>query len=379
MTSLSIKSHFRKLRDPRRRHCRDHLFLDIIVIAICAVIGNADSWRAIALWGRTHETWLRRFLALPYGIPCHDTFRRLFQRLDSTGLQTCLRQWLLEVTGVLKVSHIAIDGKTLRSSGTSTLGPLHLVSAWATDHHLSLGQVAVDAKSNEITAIPQLLETLDLHGALVTIDAMGCQKTIAEKIVDRGGHYVLTVKDNQEHLREDVEECVDHVLEHGVEGRDYYTHSETGRGHGREETRCYVVVPVVPETQSIRDLEKWPKLRVLGVCFCERTVQGKTSLESRYFIGSKNARARYYGRALRNHWRIENNLHWQLDVSFDEDGNQTADRQAAANLAMVRKLALTLLKRHPGKGSLRNKRQQAGWDSAFLEEVLRGAGSLQNV
>lgn len=376
MTGLSIKSHFRQLRDPRRRHCREHRFLDIIVIAICAVIGNADSWRAIALWGRTHETWLKRFLALPNGTPCHDTFRRLFGRLDSTVWQTCLRQWLLALSDVLKVSHIAIDGKTLRSSGSSTLGPLHLVSAWASQYHLSLGQVAVAAKSNEITAIPQLLETLDLHGALVTIDAMGCQKAIAKKIVDRGGDYALTVKDNQEHLRADIEERVGQVLENGEEGRDYHTYTQMERGHGREETRSYVVIP---EPQGLRGQEEWPKLRVVGVCFCERTVQGKTSFESRYFIGSKNARARYYGRALRHHWRIENNLHWQLDVSFDEDDNKTANRCGAANLAMIRRLALTLLKRHPGKGSIRNKRQQAGWDTDFLEEVLRGFGSSRNV
>jgi predicted transposase YbfD/YdcC len=235
-----------------------------------------------------------------------------------------------------------------------------------------LGQVAVDAKSNEITAIPQLLETLDLHGALVSIDAMGCQKAIAEKIVKGGGDYVLTVKDNHEHLRQDIEECIAQVIEEGVEGRDYYSYERVEHGHGREETRCHVVVP---NPQGIRGQEEWAKLRVVGVCFSERTLQGKLSFESRYFIGSKRAQARYYGRVLRNHWRIENNLHWQLDVSFDEDGNQTADRQGAANLAMLRKLALTLLKRNPGKGSLRNKRQQAGWDADFLEEVLRGAGA----
>jgi predicted transposase YbfD/YdcC len=375
MTSLAIKTHFRKLRDPRREHGREHLLLDILVIAICAVIGNADSWRAIALWGRTHQTWLKRHLSLPNGIPGHDTFRRLFERLDATALQTGLRQWLLELSGVLKVGHIAIDGKTLRSSGSSTLGPLHLVSAWATQYHLSLGQVAVEAKSNEITAIPQLLELLDLHGALVTIDAMGCQKAIAQKIVNSGGDYLLTVKDNQEHLREDVEQCVTQALEHGVEGQDYYSHTQEERGHGRVETRSYVVIP---EPVGIRDQEEWAKLRVVGVCFCERTVQGQTSLESRYFIGSKKAQARYYGRMLRNHWRIENNLHWQLDVSFDEDSNQTANRQGAANLALLRKIALTLLKRHPEKGSLRNKRQQAGWDMNFLEEVLRGSGNLES-
>jgi predicted transposase YbfD/YdcC len=374
-SSLAIKAHFRNLRDPRRRHGREHLLLDILVIAICAVIGNADSWRAIALWGRTHEKWLRRFLSLRHGIPCHDTFRRLFERLDATAFQTGLRQWLLALRGVLKVSQIAIDGKTLRSSGSSSLGPLHLVSAWATQYHLSLGQVPVDAKSNEITAIPQLLEMLDLHGALVTIDAMGCQKAIAQQIVARGGDYALTVKDNQEHLRQDLEACVTAALEQGVEGHDYYTYESTERGHGREETRCYVVIP---EPQGIREADAWPKLHVAGVCFCERTIEGKTGLEARYFIGSKPARARFYGRALRNHWRIENNLHWQLDVSFDEDSNQTASRQGAANLAMVRKLALTLLKHHPGKGSIRNKRQQAGWDTDFLEEVLRGSTNVEN-
>jgi predicted transposase YbfD/YdcC len=375
-SSLALKSHFRKLRDPRRRHGREHRLLDIVVIAICAVIGNADSWRAIALWGRTHQAWLKRFLALPNGIPCADTYRRLFERVDGTVFQSCLRQWLLEVSGVLKVSHIAIDGKTLRSSGSASMGPLHLVSAWATEYHLSLGQVAVEAKSNEITAIPQLLEVLDLHGALVTIDAMGCQKAIAKKIVERGGHYALTVKDNQAHLRQDIEACVAQVVEHGVQGRDYHTYEKVERGHGREETRCYVVIP---DPEGIRDQQEWPKLAVVGVCYCERTVHGKSSFESRYFIGSKKARARYYGRALRNHWRIENNLHWQLDVSFDEDSQQTAHRQAAANLALVRKHALSLLKRHPGKGSLRNKRQQAGWDTDFLEEVLQGSGSSENL
>jgi len=339
-SSLAIKAHFRKLRDPRRRHGREHLFLDILVIAICAVIGNADSWRAIALWGRTHETWLRRFLTLRNGIPCHDTFRRLFERLDPAALQTCLRQWLFALRGVLKVSHMAVD-----------------------------------AKSNEITAMPQLLELLDLHGALVTIDAMGCQQAIAEGIVARGGDYVLTVKGNQEHLREDLEACVTTALEQGVEGHDYYTYEATERGHGRAETRCYVVIP---EPRGIRDAGAWPKLQVAGVCYCERTLRGKTSLEARYFIGSKPARARYYGRALRHHWRIENNLHWQLDVSFGEDSNQTANRQGAANLALVRKLALTLLKHHPGKGSIRNKRQQAGWDTDFLEEVLRGSSKAEN-
>jgi len=374
--SLCIKSHFRTLCDPRRRHGREHRLLDIIVIAICAVIGGANSWRAIALFGRTHRSWFKRFLALPNGIPSYHTFARLFQQLNPQAFQTCLRQWLLDLSGVMKAPHIAIDGKTLRGSASGTLGPLHLVSAWATQYHLSLGQVAVDAKSNEITAIPELLGLLELHGAVVTIDAMGCQKAVAEKIVQQGADYVLTVKDNQPHLLEDIQGCLEQAFEHGVEGRDYRCYQETERGHGREELRSYVVVP---EPDGIRNREDWPKLRVVGMCYCERTVRGKTSSEARYFIGSKQAGARYYGRVLRDHWRIENNLHWQLDVTFDEDRNTTAARQGAENLAMLRRLALVLLKRHPDKDSLRNKRLRAGWDTEFLEEVLRGSENSAKV
>jgi predicted transposase YbfD/YdcC len=370
--SLSIKSHFRKLPDPRRRHCREHRLLDILVIAICAVLGGANSWRAIALFGRTHQVWFKRFLALPNGIPSYHTFARLFQQLDPQTFQTCLRQWLLDLSGVVKIPHIAVDGKTLRGSASSSLGPLHLVSAWATQSHLSLGQVAVDAKSNEITAIPELLELLELHGAVVTIDAMGCQKAIAEKIVQKKGDYLLTVKDNQPHLLEDIQGCIEQVLEHGIEGRDYQCYEQTERGHGREETRSYVVIP---EPGGIRNQQEWPKLRVVGMCYSERTVQGRTSGEARYFIGSKKAGARYYGRVLRDHWRIENNLHWQLDVTFDEDGNTTVDRRAAANLAVLRRLAVVLLKRHPDNDSLRNKRLRAGWDTEFLEEILCASGN----
>ncbi len=368
---LCIKSHFRKLRDPRRRHCQEHRFLDVIAIAICAVIGNANSWKGIALWGRTHHVWLKRFLALPNGIPSHDTFERVFQRLDGQVFQVCLREWLLALSGALKISHIAIDGKTLRGSRQGSFGALHLVSAWATQHHLSLGQIAVDTKSNEITAIPKLLETLDLHGALVTIDAMGCQKEIAEKIVGKGGDYLLTVKDNQARLRKDIEECLTQYMEGDEEDKAYTTYESKEKGHGREETRHYVVIPV---PAKILQNHPWAKMRVIGMCSSERTVNGKTSNETRYFIGSKKASARYYGYTLRKHWGIENNLHWQMDVSFAEDANHTVARQAAANLALLRKVALSLLKRHPSKEGIGNKRQQAGWDMPFLEEVLCGNG-----
>ena len=374
--SLAIKAHFRKLRDPRRRHGQEHRFLDILVLGLCAVIGGANSWTGIALFGRTHQTWFKRFLALPNGIPSHDTFERVFRRLDPQAFQACLRQWLLALTGALSVRHIAIDGKTLRGSGAADLGPLQLVSAWASAQQLSLGQVAVAADSNEVTAIPPLLELLDLKGALVTLDALGCQKAIAEEIVTRGGDYVLTVKGNQGQLLDDIQGCLRRALDDGVEGRDFAIYAKAARGHGRQEQRSYVVIR---HPKGIGQEAEWPKLSVVGLCQSERTVAGKTSSEVRYFIGSKQAGARFYGRCLRNHWRVENNLHWQMDVTFAEDQNRTAQRQAAENLALMRRIALTLLKRHPSKESVRNKRLQAGWDTKFLEEVLRASANLDNL
>ncbi len=377
-TRLALKSHFRKLKDPRRRHGQQHRFLDIIGLAICAVIAGAETWKEIEAFGRRRRAWLKRFLALPNGIPSHDTFERVFSGLDPAAFQACLRGWLLELAGALGLSHVAIDGKTLRGSGApgAGLGPLHLVSAWATRYHLSLGEVAVDAKSNEITAIPKLLEALDLHGALVTIDAMGCQKDIAEKVVARGGDYVLTVKANQEALLADIQECVNETLDHGVEGRDYQLYEKEESGHGRQERRSYLVIP---EPEGIGQRAAWAKLRVVGMCTRERTEGGKSSTEVSYFIGSKKAGARTYARVLRDHWRVENNLHWQLDVSFGEDRSRTAQRQAAASLATLRRLALALLKRHPSKASIHNKRMQAAWDAQFLEEVLTSGANSESL
>ena len=222
-TSLSIKRHFRKLKDPRRRHRRRHLLLDVLVIAICGVISGCNSWSQIAAFGRKRHAWLKRFLTLPEGIPSHDTFERLFERLDPVVFQNCFREWMLALAGAVGTQQIAIDGKTVRRSGTADLGPLHLVSAWATKNHLSLGQVAVDERSNEITAIPKLLELLDLHGALVSIDALGCQKEIAAKIRAQGGHYLLTVKANQEQLLTDIQNCFEKACETDFVGLDHDT------------------------------------------------------------------------------------------------------------------------------------------------------------
>ncbi|OAI45627.1 hypothetical protein AYO44_12620 [Planctomycetaceae bacterium SCGC AG-212-F19] len=372
--SLSIKAHFRNLKDPRRKHGQRHRFLDIMVIAICAVIAGANSWTDIAAFGRRRRAWLQRFLDLPNGIPSHDTFERVFQLLNPAAFQACFRQWMLALVETVGCTQIAIDGKTLRGSGSADLGPLHLVSAWATANHLSLGQVAVAAKSNEITAIPKLLDLLDLRGALVTIDAMGCQKAIAAKIREGGGHYVLTVKDNQEHLLADIRDCLIRADERDYRGVTVDKYQTVEEGHGRQEKRSYLILH---EPEGMRERAAWRDLRVIGLCYSERTVNGVTGTETRYFIGSKKATARCYGQALRNHWRIENCLHWQMDVGFREDEQQTRERNAAQNMALLRRLAVGLLKR-AGTGSIANKRLQAAWDTDFLEEVVRGSGSLVN-
>jgi predicted transposase YbfD/YdcC len=367
---LAIQTHFRNLKDPRR--CPRHLLLDIIAIAICAVICGANDWQQIVTFGQQRRTWLQRFLALPNGIPCHDTFERVFERLNPRVFTTAFQRWMQALADTLGVKQIAIDGKTLRGSAAPAkgLGPLHVVSAWATENHLALGQVAVDGKSNEITAIPQLLELLDLHGALVTIDAMGCQKAIAQKIIDGGGDYVLTVKDNQEHLLADIQQTLMEACDQEFAGMKHDTYETQERGHGRVEYRCYTVLH---STEGIRNAAAWAGLTTIGVCYSTRTVGDKTSEEARYFIGSKQASARTYGNALRHHWGIENSLHWQLDVTFREDSSRIQARHGAENFDLLRKLALVLLKRHPCKESIACKRLHAALDVNFLAEVIQQA------
>jgi len=372
--ALSIPKYFRKLKDPRRAHRRLHRLQDIIVIALCGVIAGAQDWQEIETFGRKRLAWLKGFLPLPHGAPSHDTFERVFDRVNPQAFQACFRAWVQAVQEALAIKQVAIDGKTLRGSGSAKLGPLHLVSAWATAQRLSLGQVAVDAKSNEITAIPALLDLLDLGGAIVTIDAMGCQKAIAQKIIDRGGDYILTVKENQEHLRADIQQAFLQASERDFAGLEHDTYETRERGHGREEYRCYTVLH---DTGGIRHADAWAGLTTIGLCYSQRIEQGVCSEELRCFIGSKKASAKVYGKALRNHWGIENALHWQLDVTFGEDHNRVSKRNAAENLALVRRLTLSLLQAHPAKLSIAKKRFAAALDPDFLEEILRGDGILE--
>jgi len=371
LSKVAIRMHFTSLKDPRVRGRTQHRLIDLIVIAICGVIADCDNWREIELFAQQRAAWFKRFLSLRNGIPSHDTLERVFDRIDPRAFALCFVGWVQALSECLPVSHIAIDGKTARRSfdETSGLGPLHLVSAWATQQHVSLGQVAVDGKSNEITAIPQLLQLLDLKGALVTLDAMGCQKDVAEQIVAGGGDYVLTVKDNQQRLRQDIQTTIEQALDGRLPPASVSQHESRDRGHGREEVRSYIVVSCL---EHIRDRALWSKLHVVGMCYHERTVKGKTSTETRYFIGSRPMSARRYGQTLRNHWSIENSLHWQLDVTFGEDNNRVQKRHGAANLSQLRRSALSLLKQNCSKLSLKGKRKKASLNTAFLVEILRG-------
>jgi predicted transposase YbfD/YdcC len=369
-TPVTLKHYFRRLKDPRRVHRRQHLLLDIVVIAICAVLCGANTWPEVVTWAHYRRDWLQRLLSLPNGIPSHDTFERLFDRLDPLAFQKCFRDWIVAVCDSLELRHVAIDGKTLRRSSTDKLGPLHVVSAWATANHLALGEVAVAEKSNEITAIPRLLELFDVAGALVTIDAMGCQKEIAKKIRARGGDYVLTVKDNQPNLLEDMQRCFTEAFNQEDKRLDHWETHE--KKHGRSERRSYTVLR---DPDGIRDSAAWQDLHVIGMCTSERTIGADTSVEVRYFIGSRRAGAKVYGKAVRGHWGVENGLHWQMDINFGEDASRIRRRGGAENFAVLRRIALSLLKQHPAKMSIACKRLAAATDTDFLEEILKLAGN----
>lgn len=373
-SDLSIVRAFAKLKDPRRSHRRLHLLQDIIVIALCATIANAQDWQDIEVFARNREAWLKTFLKLPNGIPSHDTMERVFNRIDPRAFQACFRVWVAALQQTLRIKHVAIDGKTLRGSGSVQLGPLHIVSAWATAERLSLGQVAVDAKSNEITAIPALLNLLDVHGAIVTIDAMGCQKAIAQKIVDRGGDYILTVKENQEHLYNDIHAALMLTDESVLAGLEMDTYETRECRHGREEFRSYTVLH---HTAGIRNADAWANLTTIGMVYSERTVNGVTTDEIRYFIGSRKASANVYGNMLRGHWGIENSLHWVLDVAFAEDNNRVTKPHAAENLALLRRLTVSLLQAHPAKLSIAKKRYAASLNPAFIQEIIAADGILE--
>jgi predicted transposase YbfD/YdcC len=372
----SLRKHFRSLEDPRIVGRTRHVLFDIIVLALCGVLGHCDDWPDIVLFAQKREAWFGRFVKLPHGVPAHDTCERVVAALDPRAFERCCLAWLREVAGLVGVGHIAIDGKTLRGSAGSALGPLHLVSAWATQAHLTLGQVAVAGTSNAITAIPQLLELLDRHGALVTSDAIGCQKGIAKEIVDRGGDSVLVAKAHQERLLADLQETVAQALDGELPAGRVRHCTTSERGQGRTEERS---CGIIEEVSGLRGRAAWPPLRVVGMCRRERTVNGVQTTDGCYFIGSRRMAARRYLAALRGHWGIENNLHGQLDGSVQEDASRVENRHGAANLSLFRKLALSLLKQNPRNESMARKRKAAAVDPGYLAEIITDPAKPEEV
>jgi predicted transposase YbfD/YdcC len=372
---VSLLHHFADLTDPRSDHTKRHPLLDLIALTLCAVLSGAEGWTDVENYGHAKCDWLETFLELPHGIPSHDTLGRVFAALDPDAFQRCFLGWMHAVVGASRGKLVAIDGKALRRSLDAAKGKsaIHLVSAWACDNHLLLGQRAVADKSNEITAIPALLELLDLHGALVTIDAMGCQRQIAERIRDGGGDYVLALKENQPTLYADVQRLLLDGLEDDFAGLAHRAHRTAERGHGRTEERHYHQV-VVPE-ELARAHAGFPGLRTVGMVYSERRVgDGEVVGETRFYISSLGLGVKVFAEAVRGHWSVENNLHWVLDVAFREDESRVRKDHGPENLGLVRRIALSLLKKAEGrkKCGIAAKRKQAGWDDDFLVEVLLG-------
>jgi predicted transposase YbfD/YdcC len=374
--AISLRHYFADLLDPRGERSRRHELLDIIGIAICAVVSGAESWTAVEAYGHAKHDWLKTFLALPNGIPSHDTFRRVFCVLDPAAFQRSFADWVAAMAdrGVGTLRIIPIDGKTARRSGRrrSGLAPLHLVTAWASANHVSLGQVAVDEKSNEITAIPRLLEWLDLSGALVTIDALGCQKEIAAKIITRGGDYLLAVKDNQPNLHQDIKDCFDSALETDFAGLEFSVAQTEETNRGRQELReCHVI----HRPAGLRDVGLWTGLAAICMVLSRRVEDGVESVEFRYYISSFAGTADEYLGATRSHWGVENSLHWVLDVVFREDDSRHHAGNSGENLGLLRRLAISLLKQEKTSGaSLKTKRLRCGWDDDYLAKVITSAG-----
>lgn len=377
--STSIEEHFGSISDPRIDRQKLHLLLDIISIAICASVCGADKWEDVEEFGKAKQGWLKTFLALPNGIPSHDTFNRVFNRLDPGEFQRSFLNWVSAASELITGQVIAIDGKVLRRSHDRGIGKtaIDMVSAWATENYLVLGQVKVDEKSNEITAIPQLLKALEISGCIITIDAMGCQREITKEIVEQDADYVLALKDNQGNLFKDVKLLFDDLEESEYKAYTYNYYKTVNKGHGRIEIRECWVISEIDTISHLRGYKNWEKLNTVSRIRSQRWIGEKKSSEDRYHIASITGAEKVLA-AVRSHWAIENNLHWTLDMSFDEDRSRVRKEYGAENLAVLRHIALNLLKQEKNsKRSIRGKRLLAGWDENYLLRVLAGLSSFK--
>jgi len=368
-----ITEHFGSVQDPRIERSKEHKLIDIISISICAVICGAEGWVDIENFGKSKLAWLKTFLELPNGIPSHDTFGRVFSLIAPEEFQESFHSWVQSIHELTNGQIVAIDGKQLRGSKDSFLGKraIYMVSAWAESNELVLGQRKVDAKSNEITAIPELLKILDISGCIVTIDAIGTQTKIAKAIIDSGADYLLSVKENQGHLYEDIAWLFEYdqrnKFKHGS-----YDHAKTvNKGHGRIEIReCWSISD--PEyLQSLKGVSKWKGLRSIAMVTATRMTDKKTSVKNRYYISSLPSKAEQLLHVARRHWSIENELHWVLDVALKEDHSRIRKEYAPENFAVLRQLAVSLLKQEKtAKGGIHAKQLQAAWNQDYLLKVL---------
>jgi predicted transposase YbfD/YdcC len=368
----SIGSYFQSLSDPRHARNRKHLLIDVVVIAVCAMVCGCDGPTAIHRWAANRHDWLADFLRLPNGIPSRDCIRRLLIALKPEAFQKCFRDWIADAIvteegGPARL--IAIDGKTCRRSHDEAhgLGPLHIVSAWASEEGIALGQLAAAEKSNEITAIPLLLGQIELANTIVTIDAMGCQKEVAAAIVGGGGDFVIAVKDNQPRLREAIGAYFHEQLDRDLEGLRYREYQTAESGHGRIDERSYFLTKVPP---GFALKQEWPWVKAIGYSLrVTRHPDGRETDEVRYYVLSRYLSGKRFSEAVRGHWGIES-MHWVLDVNFREDDSRTRERTLGNNLSWLRRFAVTLLKRHPIKDSLRGKMARCMMNTDFLAEVL---------
>jgi len=365
-----IETHFGNLRDPRALHSILHKLIDILIITICAVISGADDFVAIAEYGKEKQEWLKTFLELANGIPSVDTFERLFARLKPEELQKSFINWMEAVHECTDGELINIDGKTLRGAkeAGNSRSLIHMVSVWSASQHLVLGQKKVGEKSNEITAIPALLKMLAIRGSVVSIDAMGCQTEIASTIIEQGADYVLALKGNQGNLHDDVRELFKSASEQNFKNIEHQFHETVEKGHGRIETRRYWTMG---NTEYLIGAEKWQDLKSIGMVESERIINGSISTEQRYYLLSFETDVLRFSKSVRNHWSIENQLHWILDVGFDEDASQACRGYTAENLAVIRHIGLNLLSRDKkSKVGVKTKRLKAGWNNNYLKAIL---------
>jgi predicted transposase YbfD/YdcC len=365
-----IETHFGSLRDPRAEHSILHKLMDILIITICAVICGADNFVEIVEYGREKKEWLKTFLELANGIPSVDTFERLFERLKPEALQICFISWMEAVHESTDGELINIDGKTLRGAKKSgnSRSLIHMVSVWSASQHLVLGQKKVGEKSNEITAIPSLLKMISIRGCVVSIDAMGCQTEIAKTIIEEGADYVLALKGNQGNLHDDVRELFTSASDQNFKNVEHQFYETVEKGHGRMETRRYWTMG---NTEYLIGAEKWRDLRSVGMVESQRTINGITSTERRYYLLSLESDVHKFSESVRNHWSIENQLHWVLDVAFKEDASQFCRGYSAENLAVIRHIGLNLLSRDKkSKVGVKAKRLKAGWNNNYLKTIL---------